>query len=60
MVDLPFQTIEDLANDLIFLRDFDIDMGGLGPYIDMTKLHCMSSEIPCGIKNTRFDLSLKI
>ena len=41
MVGLPFQTYEDLANDLIFMRDFDIDMCGMGPYIEHvdTPLH---------------------
>lgn len=34
MIGLPFQTIEDLANDLIFMRDFDIDMCGMGPYLE--------------------------
>lgn len=34
MIGLPFQTYEDLANDLLFMRDFDIDMCGMGPYIE--------------------------
>jgi len=34
MIGLPNQTIEDLANDLIFFRDFNIDMIGMGPYIE--------------------------
>lgn len=34
MIGLPFQTIPDLADDLIFFRDFDIDMAGMGPYIE--------------------------
>ena len=34
MIGLPFQTYEDLANDLFFMRDFDIDMCGMGPYIE--------------------------
>jgi len=34
MIGLPFQTISDLADDLIFFRDFDIDMAGMGPYIE--------------------------
>ena len=34
MIGLPFQKIEDLADDLIFFRDFDIDMVGMGPYIE--------------------------
>jgi len=34
MIGLPFQTVEDLASDLLFMRDFDIDMCGMGPYIE--------------------------
>ena len=34
MIGLPFQTLEDLANDLLFLREFDVDMVGMGPYIE--------------------------
>jgi biotin synthase len=34
MIGLPFQTTEDLASDLLFMRDFDIDMCGMGPYIE--------------------------
>ena len=34
MIGLPFQKIEDLADDLIFFRDFDVDMVGMGPYIE--------------------------
>lgn len=33
MIGLPGQTIEDLAEDIIFYRDFDIDMIGMGPYV---------------------------
>ncbi len=33
MIGLPFQTIEDLANDLLFLKEIDIDMCGMGPYL---------------------------
>ncbi len=34
MIGLPFQTIENLADNLLFFRDFDIDMVGMGPYIE--------------------------
>ena len=34
MIGLPFQTTEDLAEDLLFFHDFDIDMIGMGPYIE--------------------------
>jgi len=33
MVGLPGQTLRDLANDLIFFKDVDADMIGMGPYI---------------------------
>jgi len=33
MIGLPFQTVEDLADDLLFMQQFDIDMCGMGPYI---------------------------
>jgi biotin synthase len=34
MIGLPFQTLDDLVGDLLFFRDFDIDMVGMGPYIE--------------------------
>ncbi|HTX88593.1 MAG TPA: [FeFe] hydrogenase H-cluster radical SAM maturase HydE [Bacteroidales bacterium] len=34
MIGLPFQTVADLADDLIFFREFDIDMVGMGPYVE--------------------------
>ncbi|HPE86058.1 MAG: [FeFe] hydrogenase H-cluster radical SAM maturase HydE [Bacteroidales bacterium] len=34
MIGLPFQTLEDLADDLIFFKEMDIDMFGMGPYIE--------------------------
>lgn len=33
MIGLPNQTIEDLAEDILFYRDMDIDMIGMGPYV---------------------------
>ena len=33
MIGLPFQTYEDLANDLVFFKKMDIDMLGMGPYV---------------------------
>ncbi len=34
MVGLPYQTPEDIAGDILFMTDFEIDMVGLGPYIE--------------------------
>lgn len=33
MIGLPWQTMNDLANDLAFFRSGDFDMFGMGPYI---------------------------
>ncbi|MCW3806567.1 [FeFe] hydrogenase H-cluster radical SAM maturase HydE [Plebeiibacterium marinum] len=34
MIGLPGQTFDDLARDLLFMKEFDIDMCGMGPYIE--------------------------
>lgn len=34
MMGLPFQTVETLADDLLFMKELDIDMCGMGPYIE--------------------------
>ena len=33
MIGLPFQTIENLADDILFFEKMDIDMIGMGPYL---------------------------
>lgn len=33
MIGLPGQTLADLANDILFFRDIQVDMVGMGPYI---------------------------
>jgi biotin synthase len=60
MIDLPFQKIADLADDLIFFRDFDIDMVGMGPYIEHrdTPLYQHRSELLS--LRERFQLSLRM
>jgi biotin synthase len=34
MIGLPFQTIENLADDLLWIKEMDIDMVGMGPYVE--------------------------
>lgn len=34
MIGLPFQTLEDLAEDLLFFKAMDVDMVGMGPYLE--------------------------
>lgn len=33
MIKSPYQTLENLADDIMFFKSFDIDMCGMGPYI---------------------------
>jgi len=60
MIGLPFQDIGHLADDLLFMKQFDVDMVGMGPYIEHhhTPLFHYKSELP-PIKE-RFDLALKM
>jgi biotin synthase len=37
MIGLPDQTVEDLADDLLFLKAINVDMVGMGPYIEHEK-----------------------
>jgi biotin synthase len=59
MIGLPFQTTEMLADDLIFMRDLNIDMCGMGPYIEHTKtpLYEFREQLP--ITTVRLGLALK-
>jgi biotin synthase len=60
MIGLPFQTTEDLADDLIFFRDFDIDMVGMGPYIEHENTPLYQYKDQLMSKIDRFYLSLKM
>ena len=60
MVGLPFQTTEDLADDLIFFHDFDIDMVGMGPYIEHENTPLYQHKDQLMSKIDRFYLSLKM
>ncbi|MCD8071931.1 MAG: [FeFe] hydrogenase H-cluster radical SAM maturase HydE [Alistipes sp.] len=60
MIGLPGQGVEDLARDLLFMRDMDIDMCGMGPYVEsqQTPLACASGpRLPL---EKRYGLSLKM
>ncbi|MDP3431698.1 MAG: [FeFe] hydrogenase H-cluster radical SAM maturase HydE [Bacteroidota bacterium] len=60
MIGFPFQTIEDLANDLLFFKQIDVAMVGMGPYIEHedTPLYKFRKNIKT--KQERFDLALKM
>lgn len=61
MIGLPYQTVSDLADDLLWLKGMDIDMCGMGPYL-------ISEGAPFGLDTShllqseqwRFETSLKM
>ncbi len=65
MIGLPNQTIEDLANDILFYKEMDIDMIGMGPYIVSTNTPTGQSVLSNNgnseaERNRRFLLGLKM
>ncbi len=60
MIGTPFQTMDNLAGDLLFFRDFDIDMVGMGPFIEHNDTpfnNPADNNLPL---SARFNLTLKM
>lgn len=60
MIGLPGQSIEDLADDILFLKGFDVDMVGMGPYIEHEHTPMYLDPDLTLTKEERFDLSLNM
>lgn len=60
MIGLPFQTMDDLAGDLLFMKNFNIDMCGMGPYIEHADTPLIEYSGQLMSLNDRFDLTLKM
>lgn len=65
MIGLPHQTEEDLVNDILFYRDMDIDMIGMGPYVVHHDTPLGQEALKLGIdseegKQRRIQLGLKM
>lgn len=60
MIGLPFQTTTDLANDLIFFQNLDVDMVGMGPYIEHKSTPLYQYRETLMSLQDRFDLSLNM
>jgi biotin synthase len=60
MIGLPFQTVEDLADDLLFFKKLDIDMCGMGPYIEHENTPLFQYRDLLKTKQERFNLALKM
>ena len=60
MIGLPFQTLNDLAADLIWMKDFDVDMVGMGPYIEHANTPLFAERERLLPLTQRFNLALKM
>ena len=60
MIGLPFQTMDDLAGDLLFMKNFNIDMCGMGPYIEHADTPLIENSENLMPLKERFDLTLKM
>lgn len=60
MIGLPFQTYEDLADDLLFMKRLDIDMCGMGPFIEHNETPLYKYRKLLMTKQERFDLTLNM
>ena len=60
MVGLPFQTIDHLAADLLFIKNLDADMVGLGPYIEHSQTPLFSQRELLWPEQYRLSMTLKM
>ncbi len=60
MIGLPFQSLEDLADDLLFMKELDIDMCGMGPYIEHSDTPLYKYKNQVLPLNERLNLSIKM
>ena len=60
MIGVPFQTVEHLAEDLLFFKQKDIDMIGMGPYLVHKQTPMAEWENVLLSQEQRFNLSLNM
>ena len=60
MIGLPFQSINDLAGDLLYMKEFNIDMCGMGPYIEHADTPLIKFNGDLLPQKERLDLTLKM
>jgi biotin synthase len=60
MIGLPFQTADDLAADLLFMKQFNIDMVGMGPYLEHVETPLYDFRDLLLPREERFQLTLKM
>ena len=60
MVGLPFQSLENLAEDILFFKENNIDMLGMGPYVEHSDTPLWEYRNTVFPLAERFELTLKM
>ena len=60
MIGLPSQTLENLAEDILFFKDLDVDMIGMGPYIEHSDTPLYEQKDRLLPIEERYNLTLKM
>ncbi len=60
MIGLPFQNKQHLVDDLIFLKSMDIDMCGMGPYLEHIETPLYQYRNLLWSKKERFDFTIRM
>lgn len=60
MVGFPGQNVSHIADDILFMKDIDIDMCGIGPYIEHKETPLFDQHNTLMPLNARFELTLKV
>ncbi|HKK82552.1 MAG TPA: [FeFe] hydrogenase H-cluster radical SAM maturase HydE [Prolixibacteraceae bacterium] len=60
MIGLPYQTVDDLADDLLFMQRFNVDMVGMGPYIEHEETPLYNHRQVLWPIEERFKMALKM
>ncbi len=60
MIGLPVQSYDDLANDLLFFKEMNIDMIGMGPFIEHTETPLYQFKDQLWPLQRRFEVSLNM
>lgn len=60
MIGLPYQTRSDLVDDLFFMKRMDIDMCGMGPYLEHHQTPLYEHRGLLWTQQERFDMTLRM
>ncbi len=60
MIGLPFQTTDQLAEDLLFFKQMDVDMVGMGPFIEHTETPLYQYKDQLWPLQRRFEVALNM